>query len=138
MGTGKGAAGGAGSSAGAGVGTGREDGGGGGEPVLTLLRALADPTRFRLFHALRSRERCVRDLVEGERLPQPLVSHHLAVLVRAGLVTARRCDGFTLYALRPEGLAAARLTIGRLLDPDALDPLALPGGNPACCRPAGS
>ena len=103
--------------------------------MLALLRALADPTRFRLFHALRERERCVRDLVESEGLPQPLVSHHLAVLVRAGLVSSRRSEGFTLYALAPQGLAAARAAVARLLDADALDPVALPGGNPGCCRP---
>lgn len=101
--------------------------------VLPVLRALADPKRFRLLAALRARERCVRDLVEGESLPQPLVSHHLGVLVRAGLVRSRRADGFTLYAVDPDGLAAARSALADLLDPAALAPVALPGGNPRCC-----
>ncbi len=104
--------------------------------VFTVLRVLADPNRFRLFSALRGRECCVRDLVDTQGLAQPLVSHHLRVLAAAGLVTARRSGGFTLYALDPEGLAAARLVALELLDPDALGPLALPGGNPACCRPS--
>ena len=101
--------------------------------VLTVLRALADPKRFRLLTALRVKERCVRDLVDGESLPQPLVSHHLAVLVRSGLVRSRRADGFTLYAVDPDGLAAARRAVAGVLDPEDLSPVALPGGNPGCC-----
>lgn len=101
---------------------------------LTVLRALSDPTRFRLFNAVRVKERCVSDLVASEGLGQPLVSHHLRVLSEAGLLRARRCDGFTLYAVDPAGLAAARTVLAELLDPDALPELALPGGNDACCR----
>ncbi len=102
--------------------------------VLGPLRALADPTRLRLFLALRQAERCVRDLVTTEAIPQPLVSHHLRVLTGAGLVQARRAEGFTLYAVRPEGMAAALQVLSELLDPDHIGPLALPGGNTACCK----
>lgn len=101
--------------------------------MLTVLRALADPKRFRILAALREMERCVRDLVDGERMPQPLVSHHLRVLADAGLVKSRRADGFTLYAVDPGGMAAARERVLALLDTDVLDPAALPGGNPGCC-----
>lgn len=101
--------------------------------VADVLRALADPTRMRIFAALRAKERCVRDLVEAEGLAQPLVSHHLRVMGDAGLVTARRAGGFTLYALDPAGLRAARDVLDRLLDPDGLTGAARPGGNGACC-----
>ena len=104
--------------------------------VATVLRALADANRFRLFCALRGMERCVRELVDAEGMAQPLVSHHLRVLERAGLVRARRSQGFTLYAVDPEGMAAARAAVADLLDPAALEPVALPGGNSGCCRPA--
>lgn len=102
--------------------------------VLAILRALADPNRFRLFCALRGMERCVRDLVASEGMAQPLVSHHLRVLERAGLVRARRSHGFTLYALDPRGLAAAKEAVMDLLDPESLSALAMPGGNSDCCR----
>src|SRR3954451_5701159 len=105
-----------------------------GDDVLPLLRALAEPNRLRLFLALRDKERCVRDLVEAEQLPQPLVSHHLRVLSEAGLVQSRRSDGFSLYAVSPDGMGAARALAMDLLDPDAVGPLARPGGNEACCR----
>jgi ArsR family transcriptional regulator, arsenate/arsenite/antimonite-responsive transcriptional repressor len=102
--------------------------------VLAVLRALADPKRLRLFLALRDKERCVRDLVEAEDMPQPLVSHHLRVLAGAGLVQARRADGFSLYAVSPAGMAAARSLAMDLLDPCTVGPLARPGGNDGCCR----
>ena len=102
--------------------------------VLPVLRALAEPNRLRLFQALRDKERCVRDLVASEGLPQPLVSHHLRVLADAGLVQARRSDGFSLYAVSPDGIAAARVLAMELLDPEAVGPQAQPGGNDACCR----
>lgn len=102
--------------------------------VLPVLRALGEANRLRLFMALRDKERCVRDLVDTEGIPQPLVSHHLRVLVEAGLVVARRSEGFSLYAVSPTGLGAARRLAMELLDPDAVGPLARPGGNDACCR----
>ena len=102
--------------------------------ALPVLRALGEPNRLRLFMALREKERCVRDLVDTEGLPQPLVSHHLRVLSDAGLVVARRSESFSLYAVSPQGLAAARELAMELLDPDAVGPLARPGANDSCCR----
>lgn len=104
------------------------------EDLLVVARALADPTRLRLFLALRETERCVTDLVASEGIAQPLVSHHLRALADAGLVQARRADGFTMYAVSPEGMTAARRLAMELLDPDTIGPQARPGGNDACCR----
>lgn len=98
-----------------------------------VLRALADPSRLRIFRALRTSERCVRALVDSEGFSQPLVSHHLRILHQAGLVQSRRSEGFVLYAIDPVGLGAARDAIGDLLDLD-LRGAALPGGNTSCCR----
>lgn len=106
-------------------------------PVVDLagaLRALAEPHRLALLRALRERERCVRDLVEALGLSQPLVSHHLARLAAAGLVTSRPFDGYTNYALDRRGLDALRAVLGDLLDTAALPSRAHPGGNDSCCR----
>lgn len=103
-----------------------------------VLRVLADGTRLRIFESLRTRERCVRDIVEGTGLSQPLVSHHLGALMRAGLVQARRTDGFTMYSVDPAGMATALSRLTALLDPAGLEPGALTGGNPQCCRPVGT
>ncbi len=99
-----------------------------------VLRALADPTRLRLFCDLRASERCVRDLMATQQLAQPLVSHHLGVLVRCGLVQRRRQGGFTMYAVDAEGMERAGAAVAELLDASTLAPQARPGGNRSCCR----
>lgn len=103
-------------------------------PVLDLARALADPTRLRIFLRLREEERCVRDLVDAEGLAQPLVSHHLRILCDAGLVQIRRADRYRLYSLSPQGMRAALAALAQVLDPEGLAAEALPGGNDACCQ----
>lgn len=102
--------------------------------VASALRALASPHRLDLVLALRQRERCVRDLVDATGLSQPLVSHHLARLAEAGLVTSRQAEGYTYYALSASGLRRARCGLDELLAVDDLPPAAQPGGGHDCCR----
>lgn len=102
--------------------------------VLPVLQALADPTRLNVFRALLEKERCVRDLVDALGHAQPLISHHLGVLTRAGLVQLRRQDGFNMYSVDPAGLAQCRDRLAALLDPHRLAPVARSGGNPGCCQ----
>lgn len=50
------------------------------------LRALADPSRFRILNLLRAGGRCVGEVAESVGLSQSCTTRHLQVLVRAGLV----------------------------------------------------
>lgn len=68
-----------------------------GETLRRALSALGEPHRFWLVRALLERPRSVGELVALSRWPQPLVSHHLAGLSRAGLVTTRRQGRRRLY-----------------------------------------
>jgi len=72
------------------------------EERAARLRAVADETRIRLLRALLAGEKCVIELVEALGLEQPTVSHHLGLLRRAGLVTARREGKRVVYAVSPE------------------------------------
>lgn len=103
--------------------------------VLASLQVLADPTRLAIFGALLEKERCVRDLTDALGHAQPLVSHHLRALSGAGLVRSRPQDGFRMYAVDPDGLAACRDRLAAFLDPAQLGTVALPGGNRTCCQP---
>ncbi len=67
--------------------------------LARLFRALADPTRLRILHLLLQRELCVCELQQGLRLPQPLLSRHLAYLRHAGLVANRRKGNRVFYSL---------------------------------------
>ena len=55
--------------------------------AVAMLRALANPARFRIVQLLAARNECiVGDLVEALPLSQSSVSEHLAVLKDAGIV----------------------------------------------------
>jgi ArsR family transcriptional regulator len=57
------------------------------EDLAAVLRAVADPARLQLLALIRSAgEACACDLTEPLGLAQPTVSHHLKILVTAGLI----------------------------------------------------
>ena len=69
------------------------------------FKALADPTRRRLFERLaREGELSVNALTEGSGVSQPAVSKHLAVLKRAQLVDERRQGRESRYRVDQQGL----------------------------------
>lgn len=74
-----------------------------------LFKAVADPARLRLLSIIASHdggEACVCDLTEPLDLSQPTVSHHLKVLVDAGLVTREKRGKWTYYTVIPAALDA--------------------------------
>lgn len=71
-----------------------------------LFRALSDPTRRAIFERLcREGERTVGALTAQAGVSQPVVSKHLGVLKRAGLVTDRHEGRQTHYRAVPGALA---------------------------------
>lgn len=66
-----------------------------------LFETLADPTRRKILHALRSGERPVGSLVRTAGIRQSGVSRHLRILEEAGFVRYRRDGQRHCYALRP-------------------------------------
>ena len=77
--------------------------------LARILKALADPTRLRLVSMVAahdSGEACVCDLTEPLGLTQPTISHHLKILVDAGIFTRDKRGVWAYYALVPEALNA--------------------------------
>jgi ArsR family transcriptional regulator len=73
------------------------------------LKALADPTRLRLVSMVAAHdggEACVCDLTEPLGLTQPTISHHLKILVEAGIFTRDKRGVWAYYALIPSALDA--------------------------------
>ena len=64
------------------------------QTLLAFFRALAEESRLKLVGLLAARERNVQELAALLALKEPTVSHHLAILREAGLVTLR-ADGTT-------------------------------------------
>lgn len=74
-----------------------------------VLKALADPARLRLLSMIQAHddgEACVCDLTDPLGLSQPTVSHHLKVLLDAGLVTREKRGVWAYYRAVPATLAA--------------------------------
>ncbi len=72
---------------------------------------LADPVRLRLLSLLASApagEACVCELVEPLNRSQPTVSHHLKLLVEAGLIAGEKRGRWVWYRPVPERLAQLR------------------------------
>ncbi|WP_407319594.1 metalloregulator ArsR/SmtB family transcription factor [Isoptericola halotolerans] len=69
-----------------------------------VFKALGDPTRVRLLSTVATSpdgEACVCDLTAPVGLSQPTVSHHLKILVDAGLLTRSQRGRWSYYALVP-------------------------------------
>ena len=84
--------------------------------TTTVLKALAEPLRWRIVELLAGEELCVCHLVEELDVPQPLVSHHLRVLRDLGLVSTERFRYWTYYRLEPAALAPLAARLGQLVE----------------------
>lgn len=72
-----------------------------------VFKALADPNRLRLLSIVKAAdggESCVCDLTEPLDLGQPTVSHHLKILVEAGLLHREKRGTWAYYSLAPGAL----------------------------------
>lgn len=77
------------------------------ELVARAFKAMADPARVRLVSIVASSasgEVCVCDFTEPLGLTQPTVSHHLKVLVDAGMLTRDKRGIWAYYSLVPGAL----------------------------------
>ena len=73
------------------------------------FKVLADPARLRLLSLIAAAgEACACDLVAPLGRSQPTVSHHLSVLVDAGLLTRTQRGKWAWYRVVPERLAVLR------------------------------
>jgi ArsR family transcriptional regulator len=86
--------------------------------VVTICKALGDPTRLKILDLLKAKGRsccdlispeesglCACDIEEAVGLSQAAVSHHMGLLRRAGLVNAEK-RGRWMYYSRREGAIA--------------------------------
>jgi DNA-binding transcriptional ArsR family regulator len=82
------------------------------------LHAIADPTRRRILEALKQRGPgststptigkhaglCAGDIEERVHLSQPTISHHMAILTKAGLVDAEKQGQWRWYRRNEKAL----------------------------------
>jgi ArsR family transcriptional regulator len=85
------------------------------EQLSSALKVIADPARLRLLSLIQAQpghEACVCHLTEPLGLSQPTVSHHLKVLLRAGLVEREQRGSWAYFRVREEPLAALSALLG--------------------------
>ncbi len=88
--------------------------------LTAVLKALSDPNRLRIFAELMNGDSCNGELKENLNLPPNLLSHHLRVLNKAGLINSRRdrIDGrWIYYSVDREAAAHWRSWLSEFLDP---------------------
>lgn len=92
-----------------------------GEAVV-MLKALGDPSRLRILEFLlepqdnccaREDGVCGCDFETLLGLSQPTVSHHLKILVQAGLLNSEKRGRWTYYDLEPQAFARLGAYLGR-------------------------
>jgi ArsR family transcriptional regulator len=99
------------------------------------LKALAEPKRLLILHLLMEGVHCNCELGEALDMAPNLISHHLSVLRKAGLVEVER-DAFDArwiyYSLNRQALAELNAAFGSVLDPAHIKP------RRATCGPQGA
>jgi ArsR family transcriptional regulator len=90
------------------------------ETLAEGFKALGDPTRLRLISLVAAHEdaeACVCELTEPVGLSQPTVSHHLRILVEAGILSREQRGKWAYYRLVPDTLN----TLAALITSPAFD-----------------
>jgi ArsR family transcriptional regulator, arsenate/arsenite/antimonite-responsive transcriptional repressor len=88
--------------------------------LIQSLKALADPTRLKILKILKQKGccsigkpvgMCACDIEEQIKLSQPTISHHMAVLKKAGLVRAQKQGLWMWYRRNDKFLKALAGTV---------------------------
>ena len=72
-----------------------------------VFKAMGDENRLTILTLLHTGERCACRLQEALNISQPTLSHHMRILLDAGLVSARKDGKWIYYSLSEEGARQA-------------------------------
>ncbi len=86
------------------------------DELAATYKALGDPTRIQILHILATATEpvCVCDFTAAFDLGQPTVSHHLATLREAGIVTSFKRGIWAFYRLNPAMSSAAGAAVAQI------------------------
>src|SRR3984893_16331090 len=86
------------------------------DELAGIYKALGDPTRVQILHILGAAPDpvCVCDFTAAFELGQPTISHHLAKLREAGIVTSFKRGIWAFYRLNPAMSDSARAAVGQM------------------------
>jgi len=72
---------------------------------VSILKSLADETRFKILNMLLSHDLCVRALAHRLQISESSVSQHLQILRKTGLVKGEKRGYWTHYSVNREVLS---------------------------------
>lgn len=87
-----------------------------------IMKALGDENRLKILSMLESGSLCACNMQANLGISQSTLSHHMAILSEAGLVSAWSVGKWTHYRLCPQGLELAQNFLARLQASAALTP----------------
>jgi ArsR family transcriptional regulator len=83
------------------------------EALSSMLAALADPTRLKMFSMIAANGTvCSCDFEEPIGKSQPTISHHTKVLAEAGLIEGEKQGRWMYWRIMPAQLKALRSALG--------------------------
>ncbi len=88
------------------------------EALAAVLKAIAEPTRLRLLSLVAGHadgEACICELTGPVELSQPTVSHHMKVLVDAGLLAREQRGKWAYYRLVPGAMDSLAQVVARAI-----------------------
>jgi ArsR family transcriptional regulator len=90
------------------------------ERLAAVLKVLAEPTRLRLLSLIAANqdsEECICNLTDVVGVSQPTVSHHMRLLVDAGLLEREQRGKWAYYRLVPGALDALAGLLAKVAQP---------------------
>ena len=90
------------------------------QTLARVFKALGDPTRVKLLSMLAAApegEACICDMTGPLGLGQPTVSHHMRILVDAGLTRGERRGKWIHYSVAPDALRLLATALAPVTDP---------------------
>jgi ArsR family transcriptional regulator len=91
------------------------------ERLAAVLKVLAEPTRLRLLSLVAAQqdgEECICNLTELVGVSQPTVSHHMKLLVDAGLLEREQRGKWAYYRVVPGALDTLTALLSRVATPE--------------------
>jgi ArsR family transcriptional regulator len=88
---------------------------------VEFAKALADETRQKIMELCCCHWCSVTEIVEAVEVSQPTVSHHLAILRRAGLVNVREEGKNTFYTLNQQKVSVCCDQLMQVFAPEMLE-----------------
>lgn len=86
------------------------------QTMARVFKAMGDENRLTILSLLQKGERCACKLQEALQISQPTLSHHMRILVDAGLVSSRKEGKWIHYSLSEAGAQQAKNMLCKALN----------------------